>query len=337
MATDSPWHQRHPNRSDALPEPEPELLMQSAELVALIANRIGECEGRLPFDHFMELALYAPRLGYYSAGLRKFGEQGDFITAPEASNLFARCIARQCLQVLREIGGGDLLEFGAGSGVLAADLLQELDALGSLPERYLIVELSAELKARQRALLQQRLPQLLHRITWLDGFPEHDFQGVVIANEVLDAMPVHRFRVDQCQILEQYVKLNHGRLCTAWEEPSDELRGAVERLAERLGGLAYDYESEINLRAVPWLQELATRLSRGLILLIDYGYNRAEFFHPQRDRGTLMCHYRHRAHMDPLFHPGVQDITAQVEFTSLAEAALEAGLVVSGYTTQAFF
>jgi len=337
MSTDSTRHQQHPARHNSLPEPTPELLRQSEQLVELIIKEIEEAKGRLPFDQFMELALYAPGLGYYSAGLRKFGEQGDFITAPETSDLFARCIARQCRQVLQEIGGGELLEFGAGSGRLAADLLQELDALGSLPERYLIVELSPDLKARQQALLEQRLPRLLHRIDWLNGFPEHDFHGVLIANEVLDAMPVHRFRVEQGRILEQYVELNDRRLHIEWAEPSAGLAGAVQRLSDSMGGFADDYESEINLRAVPWLQEVSVRLGRGMILLIDYGYSRAEFYHPQRNRGTLMCHYRHRAHMDPLFHPGVQDITAQVEFTSLAETALEAGLTVCGYTTQAYF
>jgi SAM-dependent MidA family methyltransferase len=320
-----------------LPEPDQTSRRQSERLLELIAERIDQAGGRLPFDQYMELALYAPGLGYYSAGSRKFGEQGDFITAPETSSLFARCLARQCHQVLAEIGGGDLLEFGAGSGVLAADLLEELALLESLPDRYFIIEVSADLKARQKTLLQQRLPGLLDRIYWLDDFPEWGFKGVVIANEVLDAMPVHRFRVKQDRVQEQYIEIADERLRSVWGEASPTLLSEVGGLLERRAGLPVGFESERNLRATPWLQALAERFAAGLMLIIDYGYNEAEYYHPQRDRGTLMCHYRHRAHADPLFSPGLQDVTAHVDFTHLAEAALTTGLAVCGYATQAFF
>lgn len=324
-------------RLDVLPSPDPDSRRQSEHMVKLLTDQIVKFGGRLSFDRFMELALYAPGLGYYSAGSRKFGDSGDFITAPETSNLFARCLARQCRQVLDEIGGGDVLEFGAGSGVLAADLLLELQTLGSLPDRYLIVEVSPDLKARQQALLKQRLPELTDRIVWLEGFPRAGFRGLVVANEVLDAMPVHRFRVEQERVREQYVELAEDRLRLTWGEASPALLNAVQQLQEMTRGLPADFESELNLRAAPWLRALSEKLTAGLILLIDYGYSRAEYFHPQRNQGTLMCHYRHRAHADPLFFPGLQDITANVDFTSLAEAALEVGLKVVGYTTQAFF
>lgn len=337
MSTDFHGHRRQSTRLHALPEPDPESIAQSERLVGLIADRIAQAGGQFPFDRFMELALYAPGLGYYSAGSRKFGEQGDFVTAPETSDLFARCIAHQCRQILEETGGGELLEFGAGSGVLAADLLLALATLGALPERYLIVEVSPDLRARQKALLQQRVPQLLDRVSWLDGFPEPGFRGLVIANELLDAMPVHRFRIEQGRILEQYVALQGGGLATQWDSPSQVLESGVERLWEADNDRPDDYESELNLRAAPWLREMARRLEQGVVLLIDYGYNRTEYYHPQRDRGTLMCHFRHRAHTDPLFCPGLQDITANVDFTGLAEVALDAGLRVCGYTTQAYF
>ena len=320
-----------------LPEPSLESQRCAALLLELLKERIDEAGGQLPFDRFMELALYAPGLGYYSAGTRKFGEQGDFITAPEVSSLFARCLARQSRQVLLELGGGDLLEFGAGSGVLAADLLLELQALGSLPEHYYIIDLSADLRARQRALLQQRLPALLDRIIWLSDFPAQHFCGVVIANELLDAMPVHRFKLAQGCVLEQYVAIKEGRLSSSWGVASAPLRHGVAKLLEACGQLPDGYESELNLRAASWLRSLSERIAAGLLLLIDYGYNRSEYYHPQRDRGTLMCHYRHRAHPDWLLHPGLQDITAHVDFTSLAEAGLDAGLEVCGYTTQAYF
>lgn len=336
MPSDSSAHRDQRAWTSGLPEPDREMLRQSENLVELIAGRIDHAGGRLPFDQFMELALYAPGLGYYSAGSRKFGESGDFITAPETSNVFARCLARQCRQVLEEVGG-DVLEFGAGSGVLAADLLAELQALGSLPDRYLIVDVSPDLKARQKALLQQRLPAVMDRIFWLDGFPEQGFRGSVIANEVLDAMPVHRFRVDRGRVQEQYVEAAGKRLRLQWGEASPLLRAAAEKLLAANPGLPDGFESELNLRSVPWLQAMSGCFAAGLMLIIDYGYSRAEYYHPQRDRGTLMCHYRHRAHPDPLFCPGLQDITAHVDFTALAETALDAGLAVCGYTTQAYF
>lgn len=336
-----PGHSHLPGQQmlpDSLPVPDPDALAHSRKLTGQIIQEIEQSGGRLPFDRYMELCLYAPGLGYYSGGLRKFGESGDFVTAPEVSPVFARCLSRQCRQVLAELGGGDLLEFGAGSGRLAVDMLRELDHLGQLPDRYIILEVSAELRDRQSRTLQKELPELADRVHWLDRLPDAGFRGVVIANELLDAMPVHRFRIEGDRILEQHARLREGQgIVPSWGPCSDPLESAVRHLLESDGGGLDDYESEINLRAAPWVRALAQRIQAGLILLIDYGYARDEYYHPRRSRGTLMCHYRHRAHPDPMLMPGLQDITAHVDFTRVAVAALKSGLNVCGYTSQAFF
>ncbi len=317
------------------PEPDAEALAHSDRLTELIRREIERGDGRIGFDRFMELALYAPGLGYYSSGTRKFGEGGDFITAPEVSPLFARCLARQCRQVLKEMPEGRLLEIGAGSGVLGADLLAELQALDRLPEQYLILEVSADLRERQRQTLQGRIHRLLDRVRWLDDLPEAGFTGLVIANEVLDAMPVHRFRCRGGQVQEGCVAWQDGRFVPLWAPARS---GALEKaVKDGLGPPADGYESEINLRARPWLQALGERIAAGVLLLIDYGYPRREYYQPQRSRGTLMCHYRHRAHPDPFLWVGLQDITAHVDFTAVAEAGEAAGLALAGYTTQAHF
>lgn len=319
-----------------LPTPSAAALAHSERLAELIRKEIATAGGRVGFDRFMELALYAPGLGYYSAGSRKFGEAGDFITAPELSTLFSRCLARQCAEVLAVINDGAILEFGAGSGVMAADILAELAALESLPTCYYILELSAELRIRQQETLREKVPDLAARVVWLDGLPEAGFRGVVLANEVLDAMPVHRFRIRNGAPLELYV-VQEGEGFTLQEgEPGEELAASLAKLL-RQTDLAEGYESEMNLRAEDWVRSLADFLDQGVALLIDYGFPRSEFYHPQRNRGTLMCHFRHRAHDDALVVVGLQDITAHVDFTAVAEAAAEAGLSVRGYTSQANF
>ncbi len=321
--------------STCLPEPEAEAHAHSERLIEVIRAELVQQGGLLSFDRYMELALYAPGLGYYMAGARKFGASGDFITAPEISPLFGRCLARQCLQVLEALEGGDLFEFGAGSGRLAADLLSELEQLGGLPERYQILEVSPDLRARQRSTLEREVPHLIDRVEWLDAMPGPGFRGVVLANEVLDAMPVHRFRVEADGLKEQFVEWAAGTLQNRWEPPrSPGLVAAVEGL-----GIPFPegYESEINRRAAPWMRELGRSIEAGLVLLIDYGYPRGEFYHLQRSRGTLLCHYRHRVHPDPLALVGLQDITAHVDFTAVAEAGQGAGLEVNGFTTQAYF
>lgn len=310
----------------------------SPALTARIQAEIRAQGGALPFDRFMELALYAPGLGYYVAGAPKFGADGDFVTAPELSPLFGRCLAVQCAEVLATLDGGEILEFGAGSGALAVQILLELDARNRLPDRYRILELSPDLQARQRAALQQAAPQLLARCDWLTTLPER-FNGVIIANEVLDAMPVQRFRIDSAgEILEIAVTDTAGHLTECAIPPrSLGLHQAVSALHSAGLATAPGYESEINLRLAPWLAAVSNAVKRGLVLLIDYGYPRREYYQPERNMGTLRCHSHHQAHSDPYVHLGLQDITAHVDFTAVAEAGSAAGFAVAGFTTQAHY
>lgn len=315
----------------ALPAPTPEEFELSRQLEAVIRREIESAGGALPFARFMELALYAPGLGYYSGGRQKFGAGGDFVTAPELGHVFARCLARQCAEVLAATGG-DILEAGAGSGALAAELLLELKRLGRLPARYLILELSGELRARQQATLSERAPQLAGRVEWIDALPTHGFRGVIFGNELLDAMPVERFRIDGGEIMQLAVGWDGERF--VWRSiPADAaLRKRVAAL-----GLQDGYESELGLAAEGWVRSVADSLDAGALLLIDYGFPRAEFYHPQRATGTLMCHYRHRSHADPLILVGLQDLTAHVDFSAIAAAGRDAGLTLLGYTSQSLF
>ena len=310
----------------------------SARLHDLICAEIAASGGLLPFDRFMDLALYAPGLGYYVAGAQKFGPGGDFITAPDISPLFGQCLAAQCAEALQRLDGGDLFEFGAGSGALAVQVLQRLDALGVLPERYLILEPSPELQTRQRASILEAVPHLIDRCVWLTALPR-SLRGVVLANEVLDAMPVQRFRVrEDGGIDEVFVTEQTGRLVEVTAPPrSPGLSAAVAALQSDGFARTPDYSSEINPHLAPWLAALADTLDVGLVLLIDYGYPRSGYYQPDRDMGTLMCHYRHQAHDDPYRHLGLQDITAHVDFTAAAEAGETAGFAVAGFTTQAHF
>lgn len=314
----------------ALPPPTKTQREHQAALVRLICQQATV--GGIDFAQYMELALYAPGLGYYRGGAQKFGTAGDFVTAAELSPLFARCLARQFQQILAHLGGGDLLEVGAGSGALAVDLLRELERLDSLPQRYLILELSAELQQRQAMLIQHALPHLRVRVHWLQTLPAVPLRGVIFANELLDAMPVTRFRVSAHGTEQLHVVCEDGQL--KWRA-----QPASEAVCERVQSLALPipYLSEINLAAEAWVRSIAEHLQTGVLLLIDYGFPRAEFYHPQRNHGTLMCHYQHRAHDDPLILTGLQDITAHIEFTAIAEAGFDAGLAVLGYTSQAAF
>ena len=320
-----------------LPPPDEDALAHSHRLVEHIREEIGR-RGPIPFSRFMELALYAPGLGYYSAGARKFGAEGDFVTAPELSPLFSCCLARQCAEVLETLDGGDILEFGAGSGVMAADILLELERMECLPERYLILELSAGLRRRQRDTLAARAPALLSRVHWLEAWPESPVEGVVLGNEVLDALPVERFCIGEEGVVSLDVDAAGAGLEISPRPAGKELREAVGRLERLLGhALPVGYGSEINLSLPAWMHGLGASLARGAVLLIDYGYPRHEYYHPQRGMGTLMCHYRHRAHADPLLWPGLQDITAHVDFSAVAEAGQAAGLALAGFSHQAAF
>ncbi|RKT47529.1 class I SAM-dependent methyltransferase [Thiocapsa rosea] len=310
----------------------------SARLAELIRTEIAAANGLLPFDRFMDLALYAPGLGYYVAGAVKLGRDGDFVTAPEISPLFGRCLAAQCAEVLERFGGGDLLEFGAGTGTLAVEVLGALEHLDALPGRYLILEPSPDLQERQQTLIRERAPHLAERCAWLTRLPTA-LRGVILANEVLDAMPVHRFSIrDDGGIDEVFVTERAGDLREVTAPArSPGLADAVGALHAEGLAQAPGYGSEINLRLPPWMKALSPALDTGLVLLVDYGYPRPAYYQPDRTMGTLMCHLRHKAHGDPYTHIGLQDITAHVDFTAVAEAGVAAGFDLAGFTTQANF
>ena len=293
--------------------------------------------GWISFERFMELSLYEPGLGYYSAGSTKLGAQGDFVTAPEISPLFSRCLATQCTEVLSHLSGADILELGAGSGVMAADLLLQLAANDALPSRYCILEVSADLRERQQARLAQLPAELAARVVWLEAWPE-EFRGVVVGNEVLDALPVHRFRIRGPDVNTIGVTWQLGQLDWSEVRADAALEAAVREIEQTTGEpLPDDYASEVNLRLRPWIAGLAHSLREGVALFVDYGLPRRQYYRAERREGTLLCHYRHRFHDDPLIRVGVQDIGAWVDFTAVAEAAVAAGLSVAGFTTQAHF
>jgi SAM-dependent MidA family methyltransferase len=325
----------------AWPAPDAAALAVSRRLLARLREAIAAAGGALPFDQFMDLALYAPGLGYYAAGSAKFGGAGDFITAPEISPLFGAALARQAAQVLAALGGGDILEMGPGSGRLAVDLLLELARLEQVPERYLMLETSPDLARRQAARVREELPaDLAERVRWPAALPV-GLRGLVLANEVLDALPVQRFRIRDRVPRELVVTWGREG---ATEGPAEAERPAAGPLAAALAALQAQlppfpegYTSEICLRAGPWLQALGDTLAAGLILCIDYGYPRREYYRAERTMGTLMCHYRHRAHPDPYILVGLQDLTAFVDFSAVAAAGQAAGLELAGYASQAQF
>lgn len=337
-------------RTIELPLPAPEALAASDRLARRIAQRVADAGGWIGFDAWMGMALYEPGLGYYSGGARKFGAAGDFVTAPEISPLFGGCVASQCAQWF-EHAPACIHEFGAGSGALAADVLLELERLGRPADQYLIVELSGELRERQRATLAERAPGLLDRVRWLDAWPER-MSGVILANELLDAMPARAFRLREGRVFERGVALASmpdtadpsGTPRFAWSDrPADAGFEACVRelLAEPIAQAGDlwpdDYAGEVGEQAVAWVREAGRRLDTGAMLLVDYGFPAREFFHPQRSLGTLMCHYRHHAHGDPFMLPGLQDITVHVDFSAVARGAGEVGLDLLGYTSQARF
>ena len=292
--------------------------------------------GWISFADYMELVLYAPGLGYYSAGAQKFGPAGDFVTAPGLGSLFAGCLARVAGQALEQLGGGVVLEIGGGTGALAADLLRALRA--NPPRQYLLLEVSADLRERQRAALAARVPELLSRVQWLDRLPATPLTGVLIANEVLDALPAERFTMQDGKPRQLGVHLQDGKFAWSSIAASAALEAAVRAIEQDIGGRLPDgYSSEVSLRQPAWIGALAESLESGLVLFTDYGYSRREYYHPQRTDGTLACHYRHHWHADPFFLPGLQDITAWVDFSAAARAAVAAGLDVAAYTTQAHF
>jgi len=320
-----------------LPEPSAEERAHSERLAALIRAEIAKAGGALDFARYMELALYAPGLGYYSAGTTKFGAAGDFVTAPELGFVFARCLARALAPELAD--GGDIFELGPGSGTLAVELLLELERLGALPARYRLLERSADLRARQREILSARCAHLLDRVEWLDAPPATPWRGVLVANEVIDALPVRAFALRDAGLFARTVGIDAQERLVWSEIPADaKLQAAVESaLGESLAHLPRPYLSEICPLLDPWLGEVTRTLEHGSAWFIDYGYAHGEYYAPARRAGTLRCHYRHRVHDDPLILPGLQDLTAWVDFDALARAGTAAGLRVAEHATQAQF
>ena len=318
-----------------LPPPFPDALAHSQRLVAAIVAEMTAAGGMISFARYMELALYAPGLGYYTAGSQKFGAAGDFVTAPELSPLFAQALANQAAQVMAA-SAPHIMEAGAGTGRLAADLLAALEALGCLPETYSILDLSPDLRQRQARTLEEKVPHLAARVRWLDRLPER-FSGLVLGNEVLDAMPVHLVAWRENGIFERGVAFEDGSF--TWKErlAEGELLARATALAEECAIPQSGYVSEINLAASAWVASWAAILDQGTLLLLDYGFPRHEYYHPQRGGGTLMCHYRHHSHPEPFHLPGLTDITAHVDFTAVAEAGFDAGLELLGYTAQGQF
>ncbi len=332
--------------SDTFPQPSAEAIAHSNKVKERIIAAIESAGGKISFEAYMNLALYAPGLGYYSAGLKKFGRLGDFITAPEISPLFSQCLAIQCRHIMQQSGLSTLLEVGAGSGIMAIDIMQELERQDSLPEQYLILELSADLRDRQQKAIEDKIPHLASRFHWLDQLPARPFNGIVIANELLDALPVHLLRLSGTQSFERFVALDKEQEFI-WQDQSieeprlntiaDEVRDihlSMQTLNDKPG---QDYITEVNLLAMDWISSIADIMEQGAVLLVDYGYTAREYYHPQRFMGTLMCHYQHHRHDDPFYLPGMQDITAHINFSHIARSAEGTGLTLCGFTTQAHF
>ena len=330
-----------------LPTPGADALAHSARLDALINAQIAAADGAaIPFSRFMELALYAPGLGYYSAGASKFGEAGDFVTAPELGPVFAACVAESVAPVLQQLGPqARFLELGGGTGAFAEVALKRLLELDALPDRFAILEPSAELRARQRERLQERLvPPLFDLVEWLDAPFADSWDGVLFANEVIDALPTPRFAIGDGtdgkagEVYEEYVVIEAGQRVRVLRPADAFLANAVRHVERRLERTLPDgYRSELLPQLPYWIQAVAGGLQRGAMLFVDYGYPRAEFYQPDRSDGTLRAYYRHRMHAEPLLWPGLQDITASVDFTALAEAGVAAGFDFAGYCTQASF
>ena len=325
-----------------LPQPDAKSCAHSERVAERIREAIAAAGGRISFAEFMRIALYEPGLGYYSAGATKFGRAGDFVTAPELSPLFGRVLARQCGTVLTQLGGGDILELGAGSGALAVTLLTALDESGQIPDHYYILEVSADLRARQAAAIKQAVPALAERVEWLDAPPRY-LRGVIIGNEILDALPVERFvrqpdSIQQVQVGWRDDERAGGGFCWHSGPAPQWLADSVKAIESALGQpLETGYMSEVSLGLPGWLGDVSKGLSAGFVFLFDYGLPRRDYYAQERSTGLLRCHFRHRVHSDPLLHPGIQDLSAWVDFTAVAEAADAAGLIVSGYTTQAHF
>tara|TARA_R110000868_G_scaffold69643_4_gene204825 strand:- start:1107 stop:2285 length:1179 start_codon:yes stop_codon:yes gene_type:complete len=319
-----------------LPTPTAEAQKRSTALHLIIEQQIQAHHGKIPFSDFMQLALYHPMHGYYQQPTFAFGQQGDFTTAPELSPLFAQCFARQCQQIFETLKQPTILELGAGSGRFALDMLTKLESLGALPDHYAIFEISAGLRQKQLTLFQEMRPDLLPRITWLTALPTN-ISGIVIANEVLDALPFACFQIDDKKAYERMVTMNDDDFSWELATPSSAATQAAIEQLQRDYALPDGYQSEVHLPAMALVRQLAEALSEGIILFADYGYGQREYYHPQRSQGSLSCFYQHQLHDQPLLYPGLQDITAHVDFTRVIETAADAGCQLSGFTTQSAF
>lgn len=319
-----------------IPSPSAFELEHSAILLEMIRAEIA-LHGAIDFSRYMQLALYAPGFGYYSAGKTKFGVQGDFVTAPELGDVFARCLAYTVAQVLK-CGGDEVLEIGAGSGVFAADLLNALAQQNALPKHYRILETSADLRQRQAQTIQDKAPDFYSNVQWLNTPPVKDWNGVLIANEVIDALPVRLFSWRAGELFVRQVAMDgQGRLVWKLNSADELLKQTFTSLnleTERWSG---PYQSEVRPQLQAWIHAVSKKLKSGLALFIDYGYPRRAYYAPDRNQGTLSCHYQHRVHSEPLVFPGLQDITASVDFTALAEAGAASDLTLAGYSSQAQF
>lgn len=326
------FHTRH-----TLPPLSADEQAHSERLMALIHNELAANHNWMTFDRFMELALYAPGLGYYSAGAHKLGTGGDFVTAPEISSLFSYCVANQCAEVLRSLPAADVFELGAGSGRMAADMLLHLEKLQSLPGHFYILEVSADLRRRQQQLFEQRVPHLLNKVKWLDSLPA-TFNGCIVANEVLDALPVKRFVVVDDTINELGIACSDHHFIWQPQQADTPLLHALDQIRTATGHwFGSGYRSEVNMLLPEWIRSLSSSLQRGVMLFIDYGLPLKQYYAAERRTGTLNCFYKHLQHDNPFVNVGLQDITAWVNFTALAEAGTAVDLELLGYTTQANF
>jgi SAM-dependent MidA family methyltransferase len=317
--------------SSGLPALDASAQQHCDEVIAYIQHQIKQQGGWISFADYMQMALYTPHLGYYSGTANKFGQAGDFVTAPELSPLFSYAVANQVSQVLKT-NSGDVLELGAGTGKLAIGVLERLNELGQLPEHYYILEVSANLRERQQDALKSALSEdVFSRVQWLEALP-NTLTGVVIANEVLDAIPVHMIQWQSGRWQECGVSDDQGFV---WQNRPLHNQSLVANIDTNQ--LSDDYITEVCPAAQALIASLAGMLRQGLILMLDYGFCAREYYHPQRNQGTLMCHFHHHAHDNPFVYPGLQDVTAHVDFTAMAEAALAHGLNCAGYTTQAQF
>ncbi|MET1023920.1 MAG: SAM-dependent methyltransferase [Pseudoxanthomonas sp.] len=324
-----------------LPLPDADALAHSDRLSGMIRGEIAASGGSVPFSRFMERCLYTPGLGYYSAGATKFGQAGDFVTAPEIGPLFASAVSEAVAPVLQQLGpDACFLEIGGGSGAFAEVMLKRLLALDAMPARYWILEPSADLRERQRERLGRRLiPPVFDCVEWLDTPPAETWNGVVFANEVIDALPTPRFTLREGEVFEEHVALDGEGRFVATDRPADPLLAAAVRHVERSRDVLFEdgYRSELLPQLPYWVQAVIGKLDAGALLFCDYGYPRKEYYLEQRDGGTTRAFYRHRMHNDVYRWPGLQDITASVDFTALAEAGTSAGFALSGYATQAGF